>query len=386
MPLRAVVVDDPAALLPHRAAWDALAEAASQPFCGPDLLLAWWTHARPPKATLATVLVHDDAAGGALVGVAPFFCDRGAGGARRWRPLAAQTCQRVEPVAVPGREAEVARAIACALRDSAAVPALLSFEGVAERSPWPRLLADAWPSFGRCRLVRTGEATALTLTLKGTDFDAWLASKSSHFRQRLRKKRKVAFARDGAYRLADASTVDRDIESFIRLHIGRWEDRGGSAAVPAGVAAALREAAPALVASGRLRLWSLDLGAETIASSLVFRAGDEVGYWLNGFDAAHHDLEPSKISILHVVEDAWAAGGARLDLGEGDFAYKRRFADGEETLVRVAVVPPSVRRLPVAAVLAVPVLRRTVAEHLSDEHRQRLRQAVTNPPWKRARR
>lgn len=375
-PLQATVIADVGALTADSAEWDALVDAASQPFCAPDLLLAWWAHARPAGARLAVVLVREDTDGGALVGIAPFFVDRGPAGIVRWRPLAAQTCQHVQPFAVPGREHDVARATSEALYAHRPRPQVLSFEGIAQDSPWPGLLADAWPRRGRTRIVKTGAAAALALDLSQTDFDGWFGSKSSHFRQRLRKRRKMAFARNGAYRLADPTTAVVDIESFIRLHVSRWEDRGGSRAVPPGVAAALREAGPKLVASGRLRIWSLDLNEETISSSLIFRAGTEVGYWLSGFSTEHSELEPSKISILHVIEDAFALGADRLDLGEGAFEYKRRFADSEETLVRLAVVPPS-RRLPqVALALAIPVLRCALAEHLTEETKTNLRRML----------
>ncbi|MCW2957437.1 MAG: cellulose biosynthesis (CelD)-like protein, partial [Solirubrobacterales bacterium] len=379
--LRAFVVRDEGALAAHRAAWTALADATSQPFCDPDLLLAWWRHARPARARLAVVVVVEDTPGGALVGVAPFFTDRGAVGIR-WRPLGTRAFQRVGPLAATGREADVARAIVEALHGLRPRPQVLLFEGIALESPWPKLLAGGWPGSGSqdARIVVTGAATALTLDTAGETFDGWFAAKSSHFRQRLRRPRKALAAAGGVARLADAATAAPDIEAFIRLHSDRWADRGGSSAVPPAIAAALRDAGPGLVASGRLRVWSVDLDGETIASSLVFRAGSEAGYWLNGFDAAHARLEPSKVSILRVVEDAFALGAARLDLGEGDFAYKRRFADGEQTLVHLSVVPPTTPRVRAAVAVALPALRRRVADRLSDDAKARLRRRLRRSP------
>ena len=131
--------------------------------------------------------------------------------------------------------------------------------------------------------------------------------------------------------------------------------------------------APASSSRGFLRIWSLDLDGTTIASSLVFCAGDRRGYWLNGFDSARARLEPSKLSILHVVEDAFASGAAKLDLGEGDMPHKRRFTDQEEILAHVAVVPWS-PRLPQAAVGVAPqVARRVAAQRLSARTKHRLR-------------
>ena len=371
--LRSTLATEPGALAAEAAAWDALAAHCSRPFCAFTWLLGWWAHARPARAQLAVVLVHD---GRELVGVAPGFCDRGAAGIVRWRPLGAGTCQRVEPFALPGREPEVAAAIAVALHGRRPRPQVLRFEGISPRSPWPTLLQHAWPAPGRTRLLRTGIASALVLQLDGRSFDDWFAAKTSHFRQRLRKARKAAVEAGGAFRLADASSAEADIESFLRVHEDRWRERGGSRAVGPPVAALLRATGPGLVAAGQLRVWSLDVGGLPVASSLVFRAGNELGYWLNGFDARHARLEPSKVSILRVVEDAFALGAHRVDLGEGTFAYKRRFADEEEELLRLVMVPPSRRALQVAVGLAPGRARAWAALHVPEERKAQLRAAL----------
>jgi CelD/BcsL family acetyltransferase involved in cellulose biosynthesis len=359
------------ALLAAKPAWDELAVACSRPFCAFDWLLGWWEEDAPARATLAVVLVHD--AGGRLVGVAPGYCDRGPARTVRWRPLAAPICQHVEPFALPDLEAEAAHAIARALHAHRPRPQLLSFEGIRERSPWPGLLADAWPRKGpRPAQLTVRSPVALVLDLT-PGFDRWFAGKRSHFRQRLRRAQREADAAGACFRLADAASAAADLESFLRLHVGRWEGRGGTHAVPASVAAILRSAGPRLVEEGFLRIWSLDLDGTTIASSLVFDAGDRQGYWLNGFDADHARLEPSKLSILHVVRDAFARGATRLDLGEGDLPHKRRFTDEEEILAHVAVAPWSPRFPQVALDLAPQLARRFAAQRLSDETKDRLR-------------
>jgi len=368
--LRAELVEDAARLEGHAGAWDGLADAASRPFCSAAWLLAWWRHARPARSTLAIVLVWE---GEKLVGAAPAFAQSGPPGVVRWRPLAAQTCQRVEPFALPGREGEVAAAITEVLAARRPAPTLLSFEGIGETSPWPRLLADAWPGRRRARVVALSSIGALAIDLRGHDFDGWFRTKSSHFRQRLRRQRRLASERGGAFRLADGASAAHDIEGFLRVHGDRWAGRGGSRAVTPRVAAMLRSAGPGLVASGRLRVWSLDVGEEIVASSLVFVAGSQHGYWLNGFDEAHADLEPSKISILQVIEDAFACGAEGLDLGEGAFAYKQRFADPPERLVHVAVLPSSPRRPLALAAIAPGRARHAVAARLTQEQKARVR-------------
>lgn len=372
-PLQAEVVEDAAVLAGHADAWDGLADEAGRPFCSARWQLAWWTHARPPGARLATVLVRD---GDRLVGLAPGYTERSATGVRVWRSLGAGVCQQVEPFAAPGHEEESARAIAAALAAARPGPSCLLLEGVRAGSPWPGLLAAAVPGGRRGRAVVLGRIGSLALETGGLDYDSWFMTKSSHFRQRLRRQRRKADERGGTFRLAGPDDAAADIETFLHVHGGRWEDRGGSRAVTAAVEAMLRDAGPRLVADGRLRVWTLEVDGRPAASSLVFVAGAEAGYWLNGFDAAYADLEPSKISILHVIEDAFTVGARRLDLGEGAFAYKQRFADVEEDLVRVAVLPAG-RRRPAAAVALAPALaRREVARRLTVEQRTRIKQLI----------
>jgi CelD/BcsL family acetyltransferase involved in cellulose biosynthesis len=366
MTLTSVVVSDEPGLDAYLEPWDRLAVRLSRPFCAPAWLMAWFRHVAAPGAHLRVVTVCD---GEELIGVAPFFAEAGGGQVTRWRPLGAGTCQRVEPLAVPGREGEVAEMIGQAVLTADAD--VLTLEGVSSSSPWPSLLARSFPGRRGAWTHRRGVRTALTIPLDGT-FDDWFAKRSSHFRQRLRKARKDFVKRGGTARLATGVTLEQDIESFIRLHRQRWETRGGSRALTSGVDDMLREGGRRLAAGERLRIWSLDVDDVTIASSVVLAAGGELGYWLNGFDERLASISPSRLSILRVVEDAFTVGATRLDLGEGDFPYKRRFADDEESLGWYWVVPRS-RRYPLArASLAPSQARGAVARRLPPERRAML--------------
>ena len=374
---RGEIVEDAAALEAHREAWDELAVAAGRPFCAPGWLMPWWRHAASAEAGLRVVLVLD---GDILIGVAPFYVER-AGWLTRWRSLGAGTCERVEPLALRGREREVAREVAAAI--ARAGPHVVTFEGIPAGSPWPGLLSEAWPDPGRPWLARAASSKALSVELAGQDFDAWFMARTSHFRQRLRKSRKALLDQGGTARLATPDTLERDIESFIRLHSARWEGRGGSGALTPAVMHMMRDVGRELPAGGRLRVWSLDIGGKTIASSIVLVAGGEVGYWLNGFDADYASISPSRLSILTVIEDAFRLGADRLDLGEGAFDYKRRFADGEETLDWLWLAPPGARRPLTRLLLLPPKARRVASERLSADTRSRLKRLARRPQLRR---
>lgn len=365
------LISDARALEPHRAAWDALAVAAAKPFSAPGWLLAWWRHAAPADAQLRVLVVRDN---DELVGLAPFFADRGPGGMRRWRPLGAETCQGVEPLARAGAEPAVAKAMAEAM--AAQRVDLITFEGVTGRCAWPARLATAWPGRRRPWVGRRETRLAPYVALE-TGFAGWMARRTGHFRQRVKRNRQELARGGGALRLATPETLDRDLAAFARLHRARWEAEGGSEALTPGVRRMLGEAAAQLPAE-RLRVWSLELGEETIASSVVLVAGQEAGYWLNGIQRGHSSLNPSRLAILGVIEDAFSLGATRVDLGEGAFEYKQRYADGEDELQWLWFVPPG-RCHALNRLRTVPGMgRRVASERLSTEAKDRLRRLAAS--------
>jgi hypothetical protein len=87
------------------AQWDELAVLTSSPYCCPAWMMAWWRHVAPSTAQLRVVAVFD---GADLLGVAPFFVDRGLGGVRRYRLLGAGTSAPLGIIARSGAERMVA--------------------------------------------------------------------------------------------------------------------------------------------------------------------------------------------------------------------------------------------------------------------------------------
>jgi CelD/BcsL family acetyltransferase involved in cellulose biosynthesis len=218
------------------------------------------------------------------------------------------------------------------------------FEGVDRASPWPRLLADAWPARLRPWTDFDVHRPTPYVTLTGGDFDAWLAGRSRNFRQQARRtQRKVAQA-GGTMRLTSpADDVERDVANFVALHLARWSWRGGSGAITGGVEHMLREAARELVADGRLRLWTLEIDGAAISSHLFVAAGGEVAYFNGGFDERWADLKPSMHTILVALEDCFARGDRRMDLGLGVQPYKQRLADGDDPTAWIAIFPRDLR-------------------------------------------
>jgi CelD/BcsL family acetyltransferase involved in cellulose biosynthesis len=372
--LRTEVLDDPDALEPWLEAWDDLAVSTGHPFCAPAWMLAWWRHAVSEGARLRTILVLE---GQDLAGIAPMYVQRAFGGLARYRVVAASRSYRTEPLAAPGRETEVARALTAALASTEPRPDLVTMEIIGAGSPWPAALADAWPGPSRPWAHRDRADVAPALRLEGRTFDQWFAGKSRNFRQQLRRAERQLGEKGAVPRMVtDPVELAGALEAFGRLHNERWEWRGGSRVLSGGVDRMLRDAGETLVPDGRFRLWMIEAGATPISAHLFLAAGGEVCYWLGGFDQAWAPFHPSLVTILAAIRDAFDRGDRRVDLGWGGQPYKYRFADGDDTLEWWTLVPRGRRYPSVRLRLAPRMAARSVAERLPETAKARVKALV----------
>ncbi len=330
--VRAELVESEPALDAIRGDWDRLAIANGRPYCAPAWQLGWWRHAAPPEAQLRAVVVSEE---GSLLGIAPFFAAPGRAGAG-YRLLASPVCARTVPLAVAGREGDVADAVASALADCRPAAASIQLDGVEAGSPWPELLAEAWPG---ARLIELDRETAPTIALAADSYDDWLGTRSGNFRQQARRRRRALEELGAEFSLASAAELEARIAELERLHFLRRGDRPSAAFSP-GVSAMLAEAGRELLELDRFRLWTIATPDSTVSAQLFIEAGGELAFWNGGFDDAYSNASPGVQAILAAVGDAIELGCERLDLGSGDQGYKLRMTDQVDELRSVAIVPP----------------------------------------------
>jgi CelD/BcsL family acetyltransferase involved in cellulose biosynthesis len=349
--------------------WDALAVAAAHPCCAPGWLLPWWRNAAPPGARLHTVAVRE---GSNLVGLAPFFVGESRAGPTLLA-LGAGSTTRVEPIAAAGRERDVAAAVAPALAQADA--SLLQLAGIPVTSPWPELLAQAWPG-GEAWLYEDERMPAPVVNVDGIVFDEWFAAKSSNFRQQLRRFRRRLEERGAEVELAHgAKALSEAVAAFAELHRARWADRGGSGVLRDGIEQAVAEAARVLPPE-RFRLFVASADGQPVAASVFLAAGGEVTYWLGGFDNAWADTRPQMHVIMAAIEHAMSAGDRRVDLGAGGQEYKHRFAGGEEILRWVTLVAPGPGRLKTRLRLLPDHVRLALGQRLSPRQKAQIKRVL----------
>jgi CelD/BcsL family acetyltransferase involved in cellulose biosynthesis len=379
MSVRAELVDDPARLVPHVAAWDALAVAAGRPYCAPAWMLAWWSELAPAGARLRVALVHD---GENLIGVGPCWSDPAAG-PERLRFLAAPVSYPTGPLAMPGRESQVAHLLATTLAGASPAPRLLVLDGEPSDSPWPELLARAWPE-GRGVAARIADSVAAP-AVSLHEVDDWLAARSRNFRSQLRQgRRRLSEAGATCLQLSEPAAIAAALPDLARLHHMRREPRGGSAVLDDRNLRMLAAAAGELAPAGRLWI-SQVAGPEGAVAALLFVAAGGMGaYWNGGFDDAWGRSRPGLQALIAAVEEAIRRGLRELDLGPGDQHYKGRLADRRRELVSVSLRPRDARYPLTAMRLAPSDLRARLRHSLSEEQRARIRRVLRRPRSPRA--
>jgi CelD/BcsL family acetyltransferase involved in cellulose biosynthesis len=356
--------------------WDALAAACALPQMSAAWVLAWWRHVAPERAVPRTVLVRD---GATLVGLAPFYVEPGGGGRVDYRLPGIEIAGRLAPLALAGREWEVAEAVAETLAGCTPRPDALRFEATPLDAHWLPALRAGWPGGLRPPLRLTQVEGNPLMSLEEGSFEAWLAARSSNFRGQMRRLRRRFAEAGGVSRLATRTTLADDAAALARLHALRWDGRGHSNLVDLGdrFAAFVVELGERLLDEDRFALRILELDGAPICAQLFVGAGGTFLFVNGGWDERHAALRPSLVCLLDAVEDVFGRGARRFDLGVGVQSYKLRFADGNAQLAWGLLMTPGAR-LPLTATRTAPALARARLRDgahrvLSDERVAQLR-------------
>jgi len=351
-------------------AWDRLAESLSLPFNSPAWTLAWWRHRAPKRSRLAVVIVEDPS--GELVGVAPFYIDR-----RKPLPtirlMGAQTASGVDILCVPGAERQVAESVMGALRSRARWTAGIVFDGVPATSPWPGLLAELGPHRGG-RSLPEWRQPAPIVRWSG-DRDGWVQSRSSKFRQQMRRKTR-RFEQEGASISIHDNPDQAAIATFVALHEENWRERGGSGVLGRGSASMLSEAAGQLGPQGRFTLWTIDVDGETACSLAFVSAGDRAEFWLGGYDETWSRFSPTLIVLFAAIQELVDEGISEVSLGSGAQPYKYRFTSDEQELVWTVAPTGLVSIVASRLMFLKPRITTWLSDNLPDRALQRIKGAL----------
>ncbi len=296
-----------------REAWRSLAARTRNVFATWEWASTWWEHFGR-DGDLRLVLC--ERAAGAPVALLPLHLTR-PGGLRVLRFLGHGPADQLGPVCA----AEDVPTAARALRRALAGP----LRG------WDLLVADhlpadqAWDALLGARVA--AHEPSPVADLRGTDWDAFLATRSAGLRKQIRyQERRLEREHELRYRLAtDRDRLDDDFALLCRLHEQRWAP-AESDALRGGRRAFLRDFAHRALDGGWLRLWFLELDGRAVAAWLGFRYGGVESYYQGGRDPAWDHRSVGAVLVAHTVRTAIADGMDEYRFLRGGEAYKDRLA------------------------------------------------------------
>lgn len=374
--MRAVLIDDPGRLRDERSAWAALVARSETNELGvhPDWVLPWWEVFGPEGGRSVRVLALRE--GEDLVGLVPLLARphryRPGIPFRRLEALASGEDEDDEictdylgAVALAGREAEVAEAVAEALAggaigawDELVLPAMNG------RGPLPDLLRRAAEARGLpATLVSRDEAPFITLP---TSWEAYLAQLKPQKRSQLKKALKKLEGWGGEVTLervrthAELAEGKRVLEA---LHRQRW---GGEGVYRSARYRAFHDRVmPELLDRGVLELGWLRARGEPVAAFYNLAWNGRVLHYQSGRRTdVPEDVRVGVTMHALLVRDAIARGMKEYDFLAGVSQYKMALAQETRPLVTLRVARPSVvetaRRATVRAKASAEALRARV--------------------------
>jgi CelD/BcsL family acetyltransferase involved in cellulose biosynthesis len=346
--------------------WDRLAVERGRPYAAPAWMMSWWRNAAPHGSGLRVVVVKD---GGSVIGIAPLYAAETGVQFASYRTLGVGSFR--EPLAAPGVEREVAQAVANTLAASEPRPRCVSLEAIGASSLWTDALVEAWPSRRQARTTIERTETAPELELTGS-FADWFTASTGHFRKHMRTYHRQLDTMGAKVRQAEPTELSQALDAFVRLHHARWRNRGGSTALTPPIERMVRDASKQLTPD-RFRLWLIELNDEIVCAEILVAAGGVVASWLGGFDQRLAAQSPSMVTIVAAIEQCFAHGDRRLDLGPGRQKWKYRLSRGEQRLTWLSLIPPGRGSLRIRSRIAGTRLKRDLIERLPEPQRTQLR-------------
>src|SRR5690606_2214985 len=96
-------------------------------------------------------------------------------------------------------------------------------------------------------------------------------------------------------------------------------------------------------------LSTLRVDGRLIAAHLGLASRRVMHWWIAAYEPDFAKYSPGMILMYHAIEAAGGNGMLRIELGPGEYRYKRSFGSAGDAVAEGAVVPSSARRAAVRA-------------------------------------
>jgi CelD/BcsL family acetyltransferase involved in cellulose biosynthesis len=302
-----------------REEWSDLAHQSRNVFATPEWASVWWRHFGTGQQRITAC--RGDA--GRLVAILPLYVSRAAR-FRVLRFLGHGPGDELGPVCAPADRSAAARTLRHLLEARSFAWDVFLGERLPGDIQWS-LLMDA-------QLLREEASPALQFT---GGWEAFLASRSSNFRQQVRRKeRALARTHEVQFRLThDPARLQEDLGTLFALHGARWQQ-----SVFEGEREAFhRDFAACALKRGWLRLWFLEVDGVAVAGWYGLRFAGVDAYYQAGRDPRWDRASVGFVLLAHSIREALEDGVQEYRFLRGAEQYKQRFANaggGLETIAR----------------------------------------------------
>lgn len=233
------------------------------------------------------------------------------------------------PLALPGREAEVAAGVLEWLREDLTPNA--TFWGLPADSGLTAALAAAGGR-GGWTVERAHEAVCPGADLP-PDFEAFVAGLSKKDRHELRRKMRN-FEAAGSWTFESANTAAAIGQGLDTLfHLMRVSRGDKDEFLTPAMEGFFRDLGETFGALGMLRLSTLTLEGAPVAMTLAFEDDEAIYLYNSGYDPVYGQLAVGLVSKAHAIRDALERGKRRFDFLRGEEDYKRRLGGIDREVV-----------------------------------------------------
>jgi CelD/BcsL family acetyltransferase involved in cellulose biosynthesis len=345
--LRVSEVADADAFRALRAEWTELLERSrAGVFNAWEWLYPW--HQRIGKDRALRILLARDGAG-TLVGLMALGLEVRKVAGRRVRRLAflGEThvgSDYLDIIAVEGREEELARVFADALLERRAQWDVLDLHDLPSDSVTLKVFSER---FGLRRFVAKKSDRYIcpyetfAVGAERESFDAFL--KRTGRRDNFLRRRKWLEKQPGfsVERAVTPESLERPMTDFFRLHASRWAVDGGSQGIKGPTVEAFhRDATKLLAERGLLRLYTLRLQDQALASVYGIVHRGKFIYFQSGYDPAWRNKSVGLVLVGLTFQDALEAGLTEYDFLRGTETYKSDWVTQQRTTSALRVYAP----------------------------------------------
>ncbi|HEY3447946.1 MAG TPA: GNAT family N-acetyltransferase [Myxococcales bacterium] len=318
---------------------DLLRQSAAGPFLSWAWLYPWWRRISP-RSEPRILLARDEA--GRLAGVLPLAetrLRRAGVWTVRWGFLgdAWVGSDYLDVLAAEGREEELARLFAGHLVAKQRRFDVLELLDLPQGSVLGAAVLERLAP-GSLWAGREARYVCPRVKIEG-DYEGYL--KAVGRAENLARRRKWLVAQPGyaVERASDPAAVEKAMVDFFRLHELRWQPDGGSQGIRGPALKAFHRDATALLSQdGMVRLYTLRVGPQALASVYGILQGDRFYYYQSGYDPAFARRSVGLVLLGETLSDAFQEKRSEFDFLRGTEPYKFEWSNDRRETEAVRVL------------------------------------------------